>query len=67
MSKELLYDFLDDSGSDRIVRIVPGGGGIGAVGGAKNFQVMVADIEDIETKDRFPGVAMARLNPRESE
>ncbi len=64
MAEEPLFDFTNDSGSDRIVRILRED--IGDVG-ANNFQMAIADIEDIETGERFNGVARARLTARKSE
>lgn len=60
MTEDPQFDFTDDDGIKRIVRITRKWGG-------DNFRMMVADIEDIETGDNFPGVPMTRLVRRDSE
>ena len=60
MAEEQQFDFTDDSGVKRIVRISLKRRG-------HNFQMEVADIEDIATGEPFEGVPMTRLVQRIAE
>ena len=64
MASEVLYDFTDSEGVDRVVREIPGTGGLGGPG--DNFQVPVIDVEDVESSQKFPGVPYAARKRRNS-
>ncbi len=60
MAEEPLYDFTDEHGRKRIVRITRTHGG-------DQFNRDVADIEDVDTKETFKKVRMTELRHRPSE
>ena len=64
MAKESEYRWTDDTGVDRIVRRIPGTGNLGQVG---QVGLMVTDIEDTTTGERFKAVPLGALKLIEPE
>lgn len=62
MAKEPLYDWVDSKGKARVIMVVSGTGDVG--GSAKNFTVLVTDVEDTKTGERFTAIPFASLKLR---